>query len=118
MGLIRSLARCVLGVKRVSCGFSGTTKVLQQLDIIYRFQFGYLDVCVRACTLWSHLLILFTLVEFFFYFQAVILLTNKALMLQERVLLALENTGLFKNGGLMKDKVSLQFLTLSFNLFI
>ena len=69
MGLIRSLARCVLGVKRVSCGFSGTTKVLQQLDIIYRFQFGYLDVCVHARTLWSHLLILFILVEFFFIFK-------------------------------------------------
>ena len=39
-------------------------------------------------------------------------------MLQERVLLALENTGLFKSGGLMKDKVSLQFLTLYFNLSI
>lgn len=69
MGLIQLLARCVLGVKRVSCGFFGTTKVLEQLDIIYRFQFGYLDVCVRAWVLWSHLLILFTLVEFFFIFK-------------------------------------------------
>lgn len=69
MGLIWLLARYVLGVERVSCGFSGTTKVLQQLDIIYRFQFGYLDVCVCACALWSHLLILFTLVEFFFIFK-------------------------------------------------
>lgn len=69
MGLIRLLARCVLRVERVSCEFSGNTKVLQQLDIIYRFQFGYLDVCVHACVLWSHLLILFTLVEFFFIFK-------------------------------------------------